>query len=1225
MTSPRGFGALVGLNLLFLVLLLCLPGNGDWLMDRSAAGGDPTAEDLPDHLSLQWVREYRPLRPAWPDQPKMQVDAAYRPVVLGKTLLVASSRADGVTALDTETGAEKWRFYTNGPVRFAPAVWQGKAYFASDDGYLYCVDAAHGNLVWKFRGGPSEQKVLGNGRLISTWPARGAPVVADGTVYFAAGIWPFMGIFLHALDARTGEVVWTNDGDGAMYIKQPHQAEAFAGVAPQGALAVVGDKLLIPGRSVPACYNRRTGKLLYYRLADYGKTGGGSEVAAVGNLFINGGAAFDSRTGEHLGPVGEPYALTRDVLYSCVGSECRAYDLKSARIRVVASLDAKGKKITRAAWRIGSLGTVPVPPVEALLRAGSRLYAGTPNRVFAIDLPLKRRKGPPRWQAAVEGRPVHLAAGDERLFVTTREGRIYCFGATPAEPHPYALPKAPPVPADGWAEKAADVLATTGVREGYCLCWGVGSGRLITELARQSSLHIVALDPDADRVNAFRSELITAGLYGERIGLIVGDPQTLPLPPYLASLMVSEDLQAAGIDAGPAFIRKAFASLRPYGGVACLPVPEEQQPGFAALVADAGLANAKVTEAAGHKLLTREGALPGSANWTHEHADAANTRVSRDQLVKAPLGLLWFGGPAHDGILPRHGHGPQPQVVDGRLIIEGVDKLRAVDIYTGRLLWEARLPGVGKAFDTFPHQAGANAGGSNYVSTPDGIYVAYGPSCLRLDPATGKQLSAFGLPTLPGEKEPPKWDYLNVADEFLVGGANPRAEQAKGKPPNVASSKVLAVMDRPSGRLLWTVTARNGFRHNAACIGGGRLYAIDRPIPSALTRIKNRAEPPAPKARLLALDLRTGKTLWSTEEDVFGTWLSFSAPHGVLVEAGRVAKDTLLDEPKGMRAYRADGKVLWCQKAYVGPAMIHGDTILKDRSACDLLTGAPRLRPDPLTGQPVEWTWTRGYGCNTPAASENLLTFRSGAAGFCDLCGDGGTGNFGGFRSGCTNNLIVAGGLLNAPDYTRNCTCGYQNQGSLALVPMPDVEMWTYTGSQNVTGRVRRVGINFGAPGCRKAEDGTLWLDCPHVGGPSPALPVRLLPNTPECFRRHASQMEGDGIPWVAASGVKGVRSVTVTLAPGARDEKAYTVRLHFVEPEHLREGERVFDVALQGQDVLKEFDVVSEAGGSNRAVVREFHRVRVGSELTVTLVPAPAARVPVPLLCGIEVQAEGW
>ena len=158
-------------------------------------------------------------------------------------------------------------------------------------------------------------------------------------------------------------------------------------------------------------------------------------------------------------------------------------------------------------------------------------------------------------------------------------------------------------------------------------------------------------------------------------------------------------------------------------------------------------------------MLSREGPLPGAADWTHEHADAANTRVSRDQLVKAPLGLLWFGGPSHDGILPRHGHGPQPQVMDGRLFIEGVDILRAVDIYTGRLLWETKLPGLGKAYDSTFHQPGANAGGSNYVSSPDGIYIAYGDQCVRLDPATGKQTGAFSMPPFRGEKGPPTWDW----------------------------------------------------------------------------------------------------------------------------------------------------------------------------------------------------------------------------------------------------------------------------------------------------------------------------------------------------------------------------------------------------------------------------------------------------------------------------------
>src|SRR5205814_929010 len=135
---------------------------------------------------------------------------------------------------------------------------------------------------------------------------------------------------------------------------------------------------------------------------------------------------------------------------------------------------------------------------------------------------------------------------------------------------------------------------------------------------------------------------------------------------------------------------------------------------------------------------------------------------------------------------------------------------------------------------------------------------------------------------------------------------------------------------------------------------------------------------------------------------------------------------------------------LWYNSEYFGPALIHGDRILKggdpragSGTACELLTGRPVKRTDPLTGREAEWRWVRTYGCNTPAASEHLMLFRSGAAGFFDLCRDGGTGNLGGFRSSCTLNLIAAGGVLTAPDYTRTCTCSYQQQCSLGLVHMP--------------------------------------------------------------------------------------------------------------------------------------------------------------------------------------------
>ncbi len=885
------------------------------------------------------------------------------------------------------------------------------------------------------------------------------------------------------------------------------------------------------------------------------------------------------------------------------------------------------------------MAAVPVPRLEVLIRAGNRLYGGAEGQVLAWDLPLRASGARPSWEAHIAGRPAQLTAGGGHLFVSTREGHLYCFGGEEGEPLP---PDSSPPRGEGstnveWTEKAQNLLATAGVHDGYCVAWGAGSGRLIAEIVRHSQLHVIVVEPDAERVADLRHSLSAAGLYGERVAILHDSPETVDLPPYLASLMIAEEPDEAGIDWSNGFVKKAFAVLRPYGGVACFPASSPLAPAGEGGKIDPALAGAKVRTAGAWTLLTREGPLPGSADWTHEHADAANTRVSKDIIVKAPLGVLWFGGSSNDGILPRHGHGPQPQVIDGRLFIEGVDLMRAMDVYTGRILWETRLPGVGKAYDNMVHQPGANAGGSNYASTHDGLYVAYGSSILRLRPASGERQAEFHLPVprsgdrattgggvvarSPDRATFPTSGFVIVADRFLVAGTNTLKPEARAKAAAVSSSENLVVMDRNSGQVLWTALAHNGFRHNGVCIGGGRLYALDRASADHLAKLQRRGDNTPTKSRLVVFDLASGKELWSSSGDVFGTWLSYSAQYDILVESGRVARDTLTDEPKGIRAWQArDGKPLWYRKDYVGPAMIHGDTILKDKSACDLRTGSPVMHVDPLTGDKVEWKWERTYGCNTPAASENLLTFRSGAAGYCDLTHDGGTGNLGGFRSGCTNNLIVADGLLTAADFTRGCTCSYQNQASLAFVPVPDGEMWTYQGAREVKKPLRRVGLALGAPGNRKADDGTLWLEYPPAGGPSPRLAVSVTPAAPDWFRRHESQVSGQGHPWVAASGARDLQTIKVTLAPD-QAARTYTVRLTFVEPDRLGPGERVFDVALQGQTVLWDFDVCQEAGGAMRGVVKEFKGVKVVRELVIGLTPREGGRGAV--LSGVEVVGE--
>ena len=64
-------------------------------------------------------------------------------------------------------------------------------------------------------------------------------------------------------------------------------------------------------------------------------------------------------------------------------------------------------------------------------------------------------------------------------------------------------------------------------------------------------------------------------------------------------------------------------------------------------------------------------------------------------------------------------------------------------------------------------------------------------------------------------------------------------------------------------------------------------------------------------------------------------------------------------------------------------------------------------------------------------------------------------------------------------------------------------EQWTAWGKRPV-GPIVRIGLNLGAPGDRMTHKGTLFLDVPSVGGPSPEIVVETEPKTPDMFYHHS-------------------------------------------------------------------------------------------------------------------------
>lgn len=921
-----------------VLLTLSVVDAADWPMWRHDPGRTAaTGETLPESLALRWSRQLATPAPAYTDT-RLRFDAAPEPVVLGKRLFTGSNADDSVTAYDTETGEEIWKTFADGPVRFAPVAGDGRVIFGSDDGCLYCVKASDGSPVWKIRAVPSERRVLGNGRLISVWPVRGGPVLHEGRVYFAAGVWPLEGTFVFCVDAATGDTIWRNDRASYIYGIHPHEAESFGGLAPQGYLLIENGELVVPSsQAYPARFDLDTGTLREFALPAAGRVPGG--------------------------------------WFASTPSAQEEQKLKRRGLLFDADVNAKPHE--------DKMRNEGLPEIRATIRTGAREWH------FAEGLP------------GVEGTIHSIVAADEKLFVVTSEGGLFCLGGKVEnqEPIRHSLPSRKK------ENRKSDLPESWPLpRHGFAVVLGLDHPDRIANHDADGTLQIIGIDSQPDRVRGLREQ----GRAEDRTHFIEAEPATVELPPYLADLVVIDE--ALAVDA--VTISRFFRALRPFGGRMM-----GKGPALAGVAKSSGLPRAAITEVDGWTLITREGPLEGATNYTGDWA------ASEDKLVRAPLGLLWYG----DSI-QHFKRSPQPKFIDGVMI-------------------------------------------SNPKDWTD--------ASTRKGPV----------------------DY----------------------------------------RLLDTVFS----------------------------------------------DVYTGRVL---------------APE---------------EAPELRQSFTEVDKVTIQPSQYRPPQQ-------KD----DWKPDAPRAgdRVNPMTGETEPRVFPKSYGCDGGVDYGLLYSMRSGTPAFYDKRFESGTINISGPRSGCTNSVIPANGILNLPYFYEGCTCAYPLPMALSLVSMPETfEQWASWGpveADALDGKLQRIGFNFGAPGDRVTHDGTLWIDVPNAGGPSPSVNVVTEPPITglETFYEHSLFLKGgEGWPWVAGSGVIGLRAVNLSgLKPGD-----YTVRLTFSEPDmDTKPGERVFGISINGEPVAEAFDPVAVANGTHRAVTLGVPDRSVDSSgvLRVEL----TAKTGRPVISGVEIVFKG-
>ena len=1208
-----------------------------------------TPQQLAPPLLAVWKHRARHKpRPAWkePGWEPQRIDFDYAYAVSGQrdTVYYASSSDHALHALDIATGVEKWVFFTDGPVRLAPECHNDHVLLTSDDGLLYCLKATDGTLVWKYRpNGIPDERLIGNEQMISRWPARSGVLVEGDHVYTTFGMLSPEGVAVCCLDAASGEPIWINDTCGYHFMARPHST-AMGGVSPQGYLATT-DRLLVVscGRSTPALFDKRTGKLTYHE-ADGDFTGGSRVMTAGEMVFMQADTlqkeygsqlrrddasieseifqlatlvAIDGRTGREVFSLrgGARGTLADAGLLTLIGrKQLIAVNLEDIR----RATPAKASVIKHTLGHFVDAAAIcrwktPVDRAYSLLQASGGMFAGCQDRVHCYDA----TNGRLLWSGEVDGQVRSMCVVSGRLIVSTSEGQIVCFAPVDLE-----LPHAGPVV--GKTTPLGPSLPPP-KQGGYCLAVGDHDVHDLTHLAQSFDLVIYAT---SDNPTSYREQLHETGLYGPRIVVHQIKGATLPYTDYFANevrcSIPSEDDPADTIAAS-----ELYRVLRPCGGVlsiACSPPKMER---MRSELANAGASDSEIDFHNGSIQVTR-GPLPNSGEWTHQYGDPRKRVASDERRVRLPLKAAWFGGLGPATIVSRHFRTPAPLVKDGRCFTPGLDHLTAIDIYNGRILWQRSLPNVA-------HWPVAYRG-SCFAMDEDQVYALQGRNCLLLNPTNGETESTFKVPpeTIASDDKELAWEYLAVTDELVIGSAGRSNTQPSWWSRAYPASRCLFALEKCSGRLRWIYTAREGIDSNAIAIDEGAVCLIDgRPRYDFLTR-RGEALPGKPEqARtLLALDLDNGEVLWR-QRDLHPALNSLWMDDGVVVATPNPIGKSMTDPGVikaggGIAAYSTkDGSFLWrAEHAGAVQPMITGG-VFYSPGAYELHTGKPLTWP--ASNQRV--SLRAGTGCSTYAGCPTLAMSRFSSLGFKDLDGQCASFTYPIVRSSCWINMIPAGGLVVVPEGSSSCQCAYNYKTSIAL--MSDDRHFHYGLGGDDSAGAPGLRVNFGAPGDRADANGAIWRAWPRpvaygrcLGsqpyGPKPAgppLPIEEQSTDSACetWGRNPDwiAIADTDLPWLQSCGIEGPLDIVIRRSPQLKEADSLQVVLYFCELD-APPSARVFDVKLQGETVLRNFNIFEAAGGARTALAKSF-TIHNAENVRLELKPSSLCG-PLPIISGIAI-----
>ncbi len=581
-----------------------------------------------------------------------------------------------------------------------------------------------------------------------------------------------------------------------------------------------------------------------------------------------------------------------------------------------------------------------------------------------------------------------------------------------------------------------DVLSATGKKNGVCVIFGLDSEQLPVQLAQKTGLDVIVLDESKRKIEKLRDKLVKAGVYGLRVSAYpVEDIDHTGVQSSIADLVICSDND---ID-----VDEVIRVTAPTGKAVYVSGDDKEKLAKIFLERtensnydwDTYEERVKI----GGKftvVLTRK--IPeDQGTWTHQYGMGDNSSFGGEDLwgttSSDDFEIQWMGRPGPRFQTDRTGRKPSPLAVNGKLFVQGNQRIVALNAYNGTILWSKDIPGM--------LRMNVNHDCSNWVADDKNIYIIVKDKLLELDQNTGRIIKEIAVPAK--DRMRSDWGYIGTVDGLVLTSESPKGshftdyyggygwyDAVKGPATDKVMSTKLITFRPGSDKPVWTYSNGSSKIINPTIITyEGKVYFVESA--SAKLSEKSRGGPEIfNKIYLVSLNAKDGSLNWRKRiKNVPGITAYYMAAGN-----GRIVTLSSKDFRYYIYNYSAkDGSLQWEaeQRWYSNN---HGGHLSIPAIVDNKLLVKPQYY-DLKTGKKLNLVLPKaGHGCASYTLTKNSVFYRGGSITQFSLD----TKKFSKWerlRPDCWISTVPALGMVLSPEGGGGCSCGNWFETSMVMAP----------------------------------------------------------------------------------------------------------------------------------------------------------------------------------------------